>query len=140
MGEIGGSAHPCTASLPLLFEPYPQRASSSAGLEERDVFIRKTILEAAKLCVNSKDCSANKRVTQKSAINRHTPTFPSHRKPRETTVLHKKKEGIKRHFPSKRADGCFSPSKWTKGYLEEEGEMRSFAFPHGEILGRIQSW
>ena len=72
---------PTLPSSPLLFKPYPQRASSPARLGERDVFIRKIILDAAKLCINRKDCLANERVIQKSATNRHTPRFPSHRKP-----------------------------------------------------------
>ena len=68
-------------TLPLIFRPYPWRASSSTRPGKRDVFIRKVILEAAKPCVHRKACSANQGVTQESEINRRMLRFQWPRKP-----------------------------------------------------------
>lgn len=68
MGEIGQSDHPhigLPPASPGLAHGGPPALPAGKG----DVFIRKAILEAAKLCANRTDCSANERVTQESAVN-----------------------------------------------------------------------
>lgn len=106
-----------------LFKPYPWRASSSAGLWKSDVFIRKIILEAAKLYVNRKDCSANEEVIQDSEINRHLLRFQWPRMPWNTTVLHRKKKDT---FSLKQLVGVFSLPNGQNITLRKRGKWDPF--------------
>lgn len=54
--------------LPTFLKPYPRRASGLAR-QERDIFIRKVILEPAKLCVHRYDCSVNEGVTKMCTLD-----------------------------------------------------------------------
>lgn len=135
MGESGQSDHPHVC-LPPPSSGLAHGAPPALPAGKRDVFIRKTILEAAKLCANRTDCSTNERVTQESAVNEQAGVTMT-QKAMKNYGFHIRKKKV--YFPSQTANGCFFPFKWTKEYLEEEGDMKPFLTPQREMLGEFRA-